>query len=331
MASIKDVAELAEVSISTVSRVMNNHPNVSEEKREAVKEAVEELNYIPNALAQSLVTKSTKSIGILIADITNDFYSCLVRGIEDVLNEEDYFTILGNTDWDKKKEQNYINYFKRKQIDGFILASTTLKKSIIKKLSEELPVVVLDRDVESDKIDSIRINDYKGGYIAAKHLLNAGYRKVIHLKGPAGIVSAEDREKGYLKCMDEAKIANPKVIQGCYMEECGYKGIKKYLKNNRLKKPLGIFAANDAMAFGVLRYLKETKIKCPEEIGIVGFDDVNFAVYSNPSLTTIHRPINEIGQEAARILLARLKDKDIEYKSIRDVKLIKRESSKIFD
>jgi len=329
MPSIKDVADLANVSISTVSRVMNNHPNVSQEKREAVKEAIAKLDYVPNSLARGLVTKSTKSIGILIADITNEFYSILVRGIEDVLNEAGYFTVLGNTDWDNNKEQNYINYFKRKQVDGFILASTTLEKNKLNQLAEEKPLIVLDREIESDNIENIRVNDFQGGFIATRHLIESGYEKIVHFKGPAGIVSAEDREAGYRKCMKEYGKKELSIIQGCYMEECGYRALKIYLKDHKLNKPVGIFAANDAMAFGILRYLKKAGINCPEQIGIVGFDDVNFAVYSNPSLTTVSRPIKKMGKIAANILLNHLKNKGKkDFDKDLKVELIKRESTK---
>ena len=331
MSSINDVADLAGVSISTVSRVINNHPNVSQEKREAVGEAIEELNYIPNALAQGLVTKSTNSIGILIADIANDFYSILVRSIEDVLNKKGYFTVIGNTDWNQEKEENYINYFKQKQVDGFILASTTLEESFINEIASELPLVVLDRNIESDVVDKIRVDDVKGGYMATEHLIEAGYQKLVHFQGPKNIASAEDRKKGFLTCIEDYNISkkNVEIIQGCFMEKCGYQGIKKYLEGKELDQSTGIFAANDAMAFGVLKYLKKKKIDCPGEIGIVGFDDVDFAEYSNPSLTTIKRPILEVGKIAARTLLDRLKaDKEHFQQDVKlNVKLINRNST----
>lgn len=338
MASIKDVARLAGVSISTVSRVINNHPNVSDEKRKVVKKAIKELNYVPNALAQGLVTNSTNSIGILIADIVNDFYSILVRSVEDVLNQKGYFTIIGNTDWKEEKEKNYINYFMQKQVDGFILASTTLENSYINKIGDNFPVVVLDRNIKSDIIDRIRVDDYKGGYKATEHLVNQGYKKILHLQGPQGIVSAEDRKKGFIQCLKDKGISSSEydVIQGCYMEKCGYKAIGKYFKKNNIngskdiKKSIGVFAANDAMAFGLLKYLKQKNINCPQKIGVVGFDNVNFADYSSPPLTTIKRPIKKVGRIAANILIDRLdQEKDHFRQSITlDVKLIERNSTK---
>ncbi|MFW6309200.1 MAG: LacI family DNA-binding transcriptional regulator [bacterium] len=334
MASINDVADLANVSISTVSRVLNNHPNVSKKKKQAVKEAIEELDYVPNALARGLVTKNTYSIGILISDIANDFYSILVRSIEDVLNKEGYFTVIGNTDWNKKKEKNYLNYFCQKQVDGFILASTTLQKDEISKYSRDLPVVLLDRDMESENIDKIRIDDFKGGYLAASHLINAGYKKLIHIKGPRGIVSSEDRKEGFLKGIEESEnfSGSVEIIAGHYVEEAGYEAIKNHMENRDISVSMGIFSANDAMAFGVLKYLNENNIDCPQQIGLVGFDDVGLASYTNPPLTTITRPIPEIGHRAAEIILYRLgnKNKGEEYvcrDSKLDVQLVKRGST----
>ncbi|MFW6007087.1 MAG: LacI family DNA-binding transcriptional regulator [Halanaerobiales bacterium] len=339
MPSIKDVARLADVSISTVSRVINNHPNVSEEKRREVKKAIEELDYVPNALAQSLVTNNTNSIGILIADIVNDFYSILVRSIEDILNEKGYFTIIGNTDWEEKKEKRYVNYFMQKQVDGFILASTTLKDDFINEIAQNVPIIALDRNIESNIIDKIRVDDYKGGYKATEHLIKAGYKKVIHLQGPAGIISAEDRKRGFKDCINKYNISekNMDIIPGCYMEECGFEGIQKYFKkrkinsNEDIKETIGVFAANDAMAFGLLKYLKQYNIDCPGKIGVVGFDNVGFADYSNPPLTTIKRPIKKMGEIAADILLDRLNQEKDHFKQTitLDVKLVERNSTKI--
>ena len=338
MASINDVAEKAGVSISTVSRVLNNHPNVSEEKKEAVKNAVAELDYIPNALARGLVTQNTYSIGVLISDIANDFYSILVRSMEDVLNSRGYFTVIGNTDWEKGKEKKYIKYFRQKQVDGLILASTTLEKSEIREFSRELPVVILDRDIDNENIDRIRIDDCKGGYLAASHLLAAGYKKLVHIKGPRGIASAEDREAGFLQAVKEEAVSDKRyqIIAGHYTEKAGYDAVKNYLR----KKPevgkgegsIGFFAANDAMALGVLKYLNQNNISCPEAIGVAGFDDVGLAAYTNPPLTSVRRPICEIGKLAAKMLLEHLEsegdNEDYFNRDVQlDVRLIKREST----
>lgn len=342
MPSIEDVALKAGVSISTVSRVLNDHPNVSGEKKRAVEKAISELDYIPNALARGLVTRSTYSIGILISDIANDFYSILVRSMEDVLNSEGYFTVIGNTDWKKKKEKKYIKFFRQKQVDGLILASTTLKGKEIRKFSSDLPVIVLDREMKVGNIDKIRINDFKGGYLAASHLLDAGYQYLVHIEGPQGIISAEDRRKGFLKAVEEGGVpgSNFQIVKGHYTKKAGFKAIKRLIENKKnsgknfsfLNKPLGIFAANDAMAFGVLNYLNNKGISCPEKVGVVGFDDVEMSGYTNPSLTSVTRPISEIGKRAASLLLERLKKEDGEQVN-RDihfnVELIERQSTSL--
>jgi len=333
--SINDVAEKANVSISTVSRVINQNANVSREKEKAVLKAVDELDYIPNGLAQGLVTKKSKSIGVLIADIANLYYSYLVKSIEKELRAAGYYAIIGNTEWDSKREKEYMRHLMQRQVDGFILASTSLNSSYLNQLiKKDIPLVVLDRELESDKIDKIRIDDYKGGYQAAEHLIECNYNYFIHLQGAEFTVTAADRARGFKDSMQENNIdqADYEVISSSFVESEAAQNIAKFLDSKNLKdKRVGIFAANDAAAFGVLKELKKRGINVPKEAGVVGFDNVNFAEYSSPALTTISRPIDEIGKISARILLERLNKEENEEIAEKDitltVELIKREST----
>lgn len=333
--SINDVADRANVSISTVSRVINQNANVSREKEEAVLKAVDELDYIPNGLAQGLVTKKSKSIGVLIADIGNLYYSYLVKSIEKELRAAGYYAVIGNTEWDGKREKEYIRHLIQRQVDGFILASTSLSSDYIEQLAEkDIPLVVLDREIKSDKIDKIRINDYKGGYQAAEHLIKCGYEYFIHLKGTGFTASAADRSRGFTDCMQEHSInkENYTLLSSSFVEEEAAKDMADFLdKNDFNNRRPGIFAANDAGAFGVLKELKRRNISVPQRAGVIGFDNVNFAEYSSPALTTIGRPIADIGKISAQILLERLKkaeDEEIEHQNMTlDVQLIKREST----
>jgi LacI family transcriptional regulator len=333
--SINEVADRAKVSISTVSRVINQNANVSREKEEAVLKAVDELDYIPNGLAQGLVTKKSKSIGVLIADIGNLYYSYLVKSIEKKLRSAGYYAVIGNTEWDDKREKEYIRHLLQRQVDGFILASTSLSNDYIEQLAaKDIPMVVLDREIDSDKIDKIRINDYKGGYLAAEHLINYGYNYFIHLKGAGFTATAADRACGFEDCMQEYSISkdNYKLLSSSFVEEEAAQNMAYFLdKNDFNNKRLGIFAANDAAAFGVLKELKGRQVNVPKQAGVVGFDNVNFAEYSSPSLTTIGRPIADIGRISAALLLERLnkaKNEKIKPKNMNlDVHLIKREST----
>ncbi|RAK05460.1 LacI family transcriptional regulator [Halanaerobium saccharolyticum] len=335
MVSINDVADRANVSISTVSRVINQNANVSREKEKAVLKAVDELDYIPNGLAQGLVTKKSKSIGVLIADIGNLYYSYLVKSIEKELRAAGYYAVIGNTEWDGKREKEYIRHLIQRQVDGFILASTSLSSEYIEQLAEkEIPLVVLDREINSDKIDKIRINDYKGGYQAAEHLIESGYQYFIHLKGAGFTATAADRSRGFKDCMQKYSVdkENYKLLSSSFVEEEAAQDMSDFLEGNNFKsKRLGIFAANDAAAFGVLKELKRRGINVPREAGVIGFDNVNFAEYSSPALTTIGRPIADIGKISAQILLKRLnksEDEKIKHKNMTlDVQLIKREST----
>lgn len=333
MVSINDVAERANVSISTVSRVINQNANVSREKEEAVLKAVDELDYIPNGLAQGLVTKKSKSIGVLIADVANLYYSYLVKSIEKELRAAGYYAIIGNTEWDSKREKEYIRHLIQRQVDGFILASTSLSTDYIDQLAaKDIPLVVLDREIDSDKIDKIRIDDYKGGYQAAEHLIKCKYDYFIHLKGAGFTATAADRSQGFRDCMKKSGVSKSdyRLISSSFVEEEAAKNMADFLDENNLKgRRIGIFAANDAAAFGVLKELKKRKIEVPEEAGVIGFDNVNFAEYSSPALTTIGRPIVEIGKISARTLLQNLKqDNQGSRKDITlEVELIEREST----
>jgi LacI family transcriptional regulator len=243
--------------------------------------------------------------------------------------------VIGNTEWDRKREKEYIRHLIQKQVDGFILASTSLSAEYINQLAEKnIPMVVLDREFNSDQIDKIRINDYKGGYQAAKHLIKCGYDYFVHLKGVGFTVTASDRAKGFKDCMQENSIKKTdyKILLSSFVEEEAAEQMATFLdRNNFENKKIGIFAANDAAAFGVLKELKRRKINVPQKAGVIGFDNVNFAEYSSPSLTTINRSIADVGELSAAILLERLnknENEKIEHKNMMlDVELIKREST----
>lgn len=335
MVSINDVAEKANVSISTVSRVMNKNANVSKEKEEAVLAAIEELDYIPNGLARGLVTKNTNSVGILIADISNMYYSSLVKSIEKNLNKKGYYTIIGNTEWSAEREKDYLRYLIQKQVDGFILASTALDDETVDRFSrKEIPIIVLDREINSKRIDKIRINDYEGAYSATEHLVECNYDYFIHVKGPEKAATAIDRCEAFQKCLKDNRISEGKyeVLDGHFMEDKAREHIAKFFSRFQLKgRRVGVFAANDATAFGILKEVKNRGLKIPEQVGVVGFDDVSFASYTDPPLTTVNRPIKEIGEITANTLIERIEknDEQIFYKKniTMDVKLIIREST----
>ena len=332
MVSINDVAKKADVSISTVSRVINNNANVSREKEEAVLKAVEELDYIPNGLARGLVTKNTNSVGILIADISNMYYSSLVKSLESTLNKKGYYTIIGNTEWDSERERDYLRYLIQKQVDGFILASTSLDNEFIDKFSNKgVPMVVLDREIESQRIDKIRINDYSGAYSAVEHLLDCNYDYFVHLRGPEKTSTANDRYKAFKQCLKDNNIQekNYEILDGSFKETESRRLIAKFLDRFEFDgRRIGVFAANDATAFGILKEIKSRGISIPGEIGLVGFDDVNFARYTDPPLTTVSRPIADIGEITANTLIERIEQKDSDefYKKniTMEVKLVKR-------
>jgi len=306
--NIQEVAKLAGVSPSTVSRALNNHPGISEKTRQKIIEVAKKLNYKPNYRGQILTTKSTKNIGLLITDITNPFFPELVRGAEERASEAGYTILLGNTSESEEKETNYLDFFSRGPVDGVIISASRISNEHIINLAEEgLPIVVINRMLEHPKISYVSTDMEKGGYLATKHLIKLGHSRIAFINGPKLSEAAERRLSGYKRALTESKIRyNPNLISfNTPVADSGYKEAIKLLcaKN----PPSAIFTYNDLMAFGVIKAAKELGIKIPEELSIIGFDDIFFSNFTDPPLTTVRQPKEELGENAVELLLKLMK------------------------
>lgn len=327
--TIKDIAEKAKVSTATVSRALYNTGYIKEETRKRILEVAEELEYRKHKESKTPKIK-TNVVGVIVSDITNPFFTQVVRGIEDVLNPAGYSLLLCNGDENVEKEKNYLKVLLNKKVDGIILTPAGGDHKAVREVAnKEIPLVLIDRLIESLNVDGVIIDNVSGAYDATSHLIFEGYRRIAVIAGSLRTMTAKERLEGYKKALQDAGIEFDEnlVENGRYTQEGGYKAAKTLMERAH---PDAIFIANNVMTTGALLALKELKIKIPEEVGIVGFDDLEWALLIDPPLTTVSQPIYTIGSTAAQLLLRRLSRAAKIKKEVIILKprLVVRESSK---
>jgi LacI family transcriptional regulator len=315
--TIKDIAKKTNVSIATVSRVMNNkNEGASEETRRRITEAIKELGYQPNALARGLVTRKTKTIGLIIPDIANPFFPDIARGVEDCANKHGYSVFLCNTDDSLVKESQYIRALEEKCVDGIVFTSNSIPKQehIIELIRNGIPVVLLDRWVEVEGGYGVFLDNLKGGYIAARHLIELGHRRIACIAGPLHSKTAKDRLEGYKKALleEELPIDESIIVEGNYKINSGFNAAEKLMD----KGITGIIAFNDLMAYGACNAIKAKGYRIPEDISVIGFDDIIMSQMMEPQLTTIKQPSYEMGTAAIKMLIKLIEGKKINKKVI---------------
>ncbi|HAS6601261.1 substrate-binding domain-containing protein [Vibrio parahaemolyticus] len=335
MATMKDIAKLAGVSTSTVSHVINKTRFVSEEISERVNNAAKELNYYaPSALARSLKVNRTKTIGMLVTTSTNPFFGEVVKGVERSCYHKGYSLILCNTEGDNERMRQSINTLLQKRVDGLILMCSSLEGERIDVFERypDIPVVVMDWGPMLFTSDKIQDNSLRGGYIAAKYLIDCGHTEIGCITGPLIKHQAQMRYEGYKRAMNEAGLefnANW-IIESDFECEGGYQAFKKMAERGTL--PSSIFVSNDMMAMGVINAANELGIKVPDDLSIIGYDDIHIAKFMSPSLTTIHQPKYRLGQAAVETLVRRLDDKSNEAQVVQlEPTLVIRNSVKLLN
>ncbi|MET2898219.1 substrate-binding domain-containing protein [Vibrio rotiferianus] len=311
MATMKDIAKLAGVSTSTVSHVINKTRFVSEEISERVNNAAQELNYYaPSALARSLKVNRTKTIGMLVTTSTNPFFGEVVKGVERSCYHKGYSLILCNTEGDNERMRDSINTLLQKRVDGLILMCSSLEGERIDVFERysDIPVVVMDWGPMLFTSDKIQDNSLRGGYLAARYLIDCGHKEIGCITGPLIKHQAQMRYEGYKRAMIEAELefnANW-IVESDFECEGGYQAFKKMVQRGPL--PSSIFVSNDMMAMGVINAANELGIKIPDDLSIIGYDDIHIAKFMSPSLTTIHQPKYRLGQAAVETLLTKLEN-----------------------
>jgi LacI family transcriptional regulator len=310
MTTIREVAESAGVSYATVSHVINNTRLVSRETRERVLTAMEQLNYRPNALARSLRQGKTNTIGLVLPDSANPFFAEISRGIEDEAFKKGYSVFLCNTELDIQRELFYVDVLSKKQVDGIIfVAAGDQADSLDFLLRRNMPVVMIDRDVPNVEVDAVLTDHQLGGFLATHHLIELGHKRIACIAGPSSITPSAERITGYRKAIEEAGIPYDTnlIIRGDYHAQSGMEITHSILKMN--PRPTAIFALNDLMALGALRAAAEADCSVPDDLAVVGYDDLEIARFTNPPLTTISQPKKAIGAQAINLLVDRISHK----------------------
>jgi LacI family transcriptional regulator len=307
MTNIRDVAKLAGVAPITVSRVVNGADSVTEDTRQRVQQAIDQLHYVPNTLARSLRSRQSHTIALIVPDITNPFWTTAARGVEDTAAENDYRTILCNTDEDPAKETNYLNLLVERRVDGVIIAPATRERKRLAVLQQlQVPCVLIDRRVEGFKADRVYSDSRTGARLLIDHLIDLGHRRIALINGPPTISSAQDRADGYRESLEAhgLVVEEALVFQGEFKQASGYRLVKQALARD--PGPTAIFAANNFIALGALQALQEAGWRVPEDIALVCIDDVPYLSAIDPFLTVAAQPAYEMGELAAQLLVERL-------------------------
>ena len=325
---LRDIADAAGVTIATASRSLNGSYGVSPSTRERVLDVASRLRYRPNRLARGLVTGRSQILGLIISDIRNPFFSEVARGVEDAAYSAGCDVVLCNSDLDSQKQNHYISSLMAKSVDGIIMNSVTaLREAEQERLAKSgVPVVLLNRCSAHLQFSTVSADNEQGGRLAAEYFLRLGHRRLGHLTGPRQHGNLSQRAQAFLKAIRESNsAASVAVLHGVHTLAGGHAMALKLFREKQ--DVTAIFAANDAVAFGVLKAAIEYGVRVPKDVSLIGFDNVDFAAIVGPPLTTIHQSRYEIGQAAVDILLrlAKGKDKSPENRVL-GVELIERDS-----
>jgi len=313
-ASIKDVAEKAGVSVATVSHVINDTRFVAEATRAKVETAMEELQYVPNSIARSLRTNKSKTVGLLVPDISNFFFTAIAESIEKVLRENGYNLVLCNTDEDLAIERQNIALLNAQLVSGMIIAPTAHDFNYRKLFKDEkFPLVFIDRETDNLQCDTVIVDGMSATKQAVSILIEKGHRKIGYIKGLAGLSTSNDRFLGYAEALQEhgIEVDESLVYCGDSRRESGYGLCLRLLKD---KEVTAMYVSNNLMAVGAMQCLADQDVKIPEQMAIIGFDDYNWATITNPPLSTIKQPTGELGAKAARLIVERIENPDAPYK-----------------
>ncbi len=328
MPTIKDVARHAGVSITTVSRILNNQPYVAEELRQRVLKSIDELGYRPSRVAQRLRATDSNLVGVIFSDIANPFYIESLRGIEQVLSKHDMSVLIGNADSDQKREESFIHLMQMEGVAGLIIAPTKEESAVLAQASSlGLPVVVIDRRMNNMQVDTVLADNFKGSLLAIQHFVTLGHRRIGVVSGPLHLTSGRERYTGYLQAMSDAGLAvEPGLTRfGDYRQASGYTLTRELLEAPN--PPSALFVANNQMTIGALNAIHEMGWNIPNDIAVIGFDDLSWAVSLNPPLTTVAQPTFQIGLQAAELFMVRIADPDRPPRTIvLETRLIVRES-----
>src|SRR5690606_10111640 len=310
MATIKDIARIAGVAPSVVSRALNNKYGENESTRQRIVAIAKELGYQPNSAARSLVTRRTETIGVVMADISEPYFSQIVKGMEYVATQTGYTLLFSNSYENVEHGRVLRKMILGERVDGLVIIGSNIQeKGFIAALAEqEIPFVLVERNLPDPKVNCVWVDNVQGGYLATRFLLDKGHRRIGHIAGNLHFQVALDRIEGYKRALEEAGIAfcEELVVSGNFLTEGGYRAMKELLKAGCT----AVFAANDAMAYGALQANAEEGLAVPDDVAMVGFDDLEFSALTHPPLTTVRQPRYEMGRRSLEILTAILRGEE---------------------
>ena len=311
MATIKDVAKMAGVSTTTVSHVINKTRFVAKETEEAVMQAIKSLKYSPSAVARSLKVNTTKSIGMIVTTSESPYFAEIIHAVEDHCYRQGYSLFLCNTQNDPEKIKNHVEMLTKKRVDGLLVMCSEYTQHSLDVLSgfSSVPMVVMDWGPNVDT-DIIEDNSFTGGYIATKHLIDCGHKAIGLIAGELDKTTARTRYEGFVKAMNEANLPIHEnwIMEGFFEPEDGYECMNRILVQDNL--PTAVFCCNDVMALGAISAITEKGLRVPDDISIIGYDNIHSSRFYAPPLTTIHQSKSRLGAQAVNLLFERIANKD---------------------
>lgn len=307
MATIQDVARTAGISVATVSRVLNNSTAVSPETKETVMEAIKKLNYQPNLLGRNLRRMETKRVLVLLPNIANPFYPSIVKGIEDIGHWSGYNVMLCNTDSNKHREKQYLELLKSKLSDGVIFMEPELSNEELSTLGSEFPVVQCSEYKEGIEVPYVSIDNKAAAYTAINHLIGLGHRRIGIISCENSFLSTRQREAGYKKALEDTGLMfdSSLISYGDYSFKSGLRAANQLISHKN--RPTALFVISDIMAIGAMAGIKQSRLRVPEDIAVVGFDNIRYSTMCDPMLTTISQPKYDLGCAAMSLLLKKIK------------------------
>lgn len=312
--TLKEVAKKLNVSVSTVSRAVNNKEYVKEATREKVLRALEEYNYVPNEIARSLKTQSTKTIGVVLPDICESFFGMIIKGIDKVVAKYGYTIIVADTNENRKNEEKYLSILYQKRIDALVLATVDLKgQKVVQYFDNSIPVVFIDNIPQLERsIDFVTIDNFEASKKAVHYLLKKGHKKIATIIGSIEETTGYQRMEGYKDVLEEAGIpVQEELIQyGNYKEDKGYQCMCALLDNKDKCDFTAVYVTSEMMTFGAIKAILNRGLRIPEDISFVGFDVHDKAGLVSPAITTIRQDEEQIGRRTGELLISKLKNKE---------------------
>lgn len=326
-ATLLDVARLAGVSASTVSRILNGTAKVSPAKRQKVLAAIEQTSFTPNHMAQNLKSGHSMTIGIVVQDISSPFFDEALRGVDESLKGTGYTSVIVSGHWDADEEEDRIRLLLARKVDGIILLSGRISDEAVLRFAQRRPIVSTGRQLCSAQSVSFKIDNERGAFLAVNHLIEIGHRRIAFVTGPENNADAAERLQGYRRALTEADIAinDELIVPGDFHEACGLLAVNHLFETRQ--QFTAIFAANDLTAYGVRLGLYRKGIRVPDDISLIGFDDLPGSAYTAPPLTTVHQPLYDIGRLATSALLGLINGRPV-TSEVPSLELVVRETTR---